>query len=125
MAIAEAASIRLRRRSAAHCQPCGATESNVSLARPEPLYECAADGPKEDFGDMANGESRTGRQCGVGRQRGNDKEPTYRAQIGYPASFHGLVVGDAAEAELGFGADPCPDFFRDLCCRADSLEVFR
>src|SRR6202030_4161391 len=64
-----------------------ATESNVSLARPEPLYECAADGPKEDFGDMANGESRTGRQCGVGRQRGNDKEPTYRAQIGYPASF--------------------------------------
>ena len=41
---------------------------------------------------MANGESRTGRQCGVGRQRGNDKEPTYRAQIGYPASFHGLVV---------------------------------
>jgi hypothetical protein len=53
-----------------------ATESNVSLARPEPLYECAADGPKEDFGDMANGESRTGRQCGVGRQRGNDKEPS-------------------------------------------------
>jgi hypothetical protein len=52
-----------------------ATESTVSLARPEPLYECAADGPKEDFGDMANGESRTGRQCGVGRQRGNDKEP--------------------------------------------------
>ena len=41
----------------------------MSLARPEPLYECAADGPKEDFGDMANGESRTGRQCGVGRQR--------------------------------------------------------
>src|SRR6202043_687198 len=29
-----------------------------------------------------------------------------------------------AEAELGFGADPCPDFFRDLCCRADGLEVF-
>src|SRR5580704_12145723 len=25
-----------------------ATERNVSLARPEPLYECAADGPKED-----------------------------------------------------------------------------
>jgi hypothetical protein len=56
-----------------------ATESNVSLARPEPLYECAAAAPKEDFGDMANGESRTGRQCGVGRQRGNDKEPTCRA----------------------------------------------
>jgi len=75
-----------------------ATEINVSLARPEPLYECAAHGPKEDFGDMANGESRTGRQCGVGRQRGNDKEPTYRAQIGYPASFHGLVVGDAGRS---------------------------
>ena len=56
-----------------------ATESNVSLARPEPLYECAADGPTEDLDDMANGESRTG-QCGVGRQRGNDKEPTCRAQ---------------------------------------------
>jgi hypothetical protein len=27
-----------------------ATERNESLARPEPLYECAADGPKEDFG---------------------------------------------------------------------------
>jgi hypothetical protein len=49
------------------------------MARPEPLYECAADGPKEDFGDMANGESRT-------------------AQIGYPASFHGLVVGDAGRS---------------------------
>jgi len=55
-----------------------ATESNVSLARPEPLYECAADGPTEDLDDMANGESRTG-QCDVGRQRGNDKEPTCRA----------------------------------------------
>ena len=28
----------------------------MSLARPEPLHEWAADGPKEDFGDMANGE---------------------------------------------------------------------
>ena len=36
---------------------------------------------------MANGESRT-------------------AQIGYPASFHGLVVGDAPEAELAFNHLP-------------------
>jgi hypothetical protein len=67
MAIAEAASIKaappfkqLTARPAAD-----ATESNVSLVRPEPLYECAADGPKEDFGDLANGEGRTGRQCGA------------------------------------------------------------
>src|SRR5205823_1070469 len=36
-----------------------------------------------------------------------------------------LVIGDAGRSrELCFGADPCPDFFGDLCSRGDALEVF-
>jgi hypothetical protein len=36
-----------------------------------------------------------------------------------------LVVGDAGRSrQLGFGPDPCPDFFGDLCRRDDALEVF-
>ena len=36
-----------------------------------------------------------------------------------------LVIRDAGRSrELGFGADPCPDFFRDLCRRDDALKVF-
>ena len=35
-----------------------------------------------------------------------------------------LVVEDAGRSgEPGFGANPCPDFFRDSCRRDDALEV--
>jgi hypothetical protein len=54
----------------------------------------------------------------------DDEEPVglalIRSQFGEE-----LVVGNASRSfELGFGADPCPDFFRDLCRRDDPLEVF-
>ena len=62
-----------------------ATESNVSLARPEPLYECAADGPKEDFGDMANGESRT--RPSRSSPRGADAKPGRQHRIGADADL--------------------------------------
>jgi hypothetical protein len=36
-----------------------------------------------------------------------------------------FIVGDACRSrEFGFGTNPCPDFFRDLCRRDDALEVF-
>ena len=56
---------------------------------------------------------------------GSDYEEPVRLAVIRGKLGEELVVGDAGRGrELGFGADPCPDFFRDLCRRDDALEVF-
>ena len=56
---------------------------------------------------------------------GSDDEEPVRLAVIRGKLGKELVVGDAGRGrELGFGADPCPDFFRDLCRRDDALEVF-
>ena len=56
---------------------------------------------------------------------GSDDEEPVRLAVIRSKLREELVVGDASRScELGFGSDPCPDFFRDLCCRADALGVF-
>ena len=55
---------------------------------------------------------------------GDDKEPVWLAVVGGQFGQE-FIVGDAGRCgELGFGADPCADFFRDLCRRGDTFEVF-
>ena len=56
---------------------------------------------------------------------GRDDEEPVRLAVIRGKLGEELVVGDAGRRrELGFGADPGADFFRDLCRRGDALEIF-
>ncbi len=54
----------------------------------------------------------------------DDEEPVRLAVIGGKFGEE-FIVGDACRSrEFGFGANPCPDFFRDLCRGGDAFDVF-
>src|ERR1700758_5078806 len=56
--------------------------------------------------------------------RSDNEEPVRLAVIGGKLGEE-FVVGDAGRSrKLGFGADLCPDFFRNLGRRDDAFEVY-